>query len=590
MVGNPNVGKSSVFNVLTGQNQHTGNWTGKTVENAKGSLKTERNEYIIVDTPGTYSLFPLSKEEKETSDFLLSGKADLIVFVSDAELLERNLYLCLQLIELGRPMVMCLNLMDEAKKQKIEIDIKRLSERLNMRVIPFSAKKKQGTEELKRAIDEAILEAPPKPSENKSPEKLNKIASSIAKETVKRGEKTKEKTLDKMLSSKIFGFPIMFLMLMIVFWLTISAANYPSLLLEKLFAYVEELLSGLIMLLGAPKIVHDAIVFGVFRVLSAVVSVMLPPMAIFFPLFAVLEESGILPRIAFNLDRPFAKCRACGKQALTMCMGFGCNAAGVVGCRIIHSKRERIIAAVTNCFVPCNGKFPAMIIVISVFFGAGIVSAFGLTLIILLGIMATFFASYLLSKTWLRGSGSSFVLELPPYRIPNFGRVMLVSLKEKTFKLALRAVKVAAPAGLIIWVLANIKIGSSSLLSSVSSALEPIGRLMGLDGIILCAFILGFPANEIVLPIALMGYCGGSSILNITSLSKIGEILSQNGWTNTTAICFIIFSLLHFPCSTTFLTLKKETGSIKWAIASAVLPTIFGIILSALVNFIGRLI
>ncbi len=587
LVGNPNVGKSSVFNILTGQNQHTGNWTGKTVENARGRFKTKREEYIIVDTPGTYSLSPLSTEEKETRDFLLSGKVDLIVFVSDAELLERNLYLCLQLIKMGYPMVMCLNFMDEAKKQNIEIDIKRLSERLRMRVIPFSARKKEGIEELKRAIDDAAVPVPMKLSENKSPEELNKIASSIAKETVKREKKRKVNTIDKLLSSKIIGFPLMLLMLMIVFWLTISAANYPSRFLEELFSYLENLLSDFIMLFGAPKVFHDAVVFGIFRVLSAVVSVMLPPMAIFFPLFAVLEESGFLPRVAFNLDRPFAKCRACGKQALTMCMGFGCNAAGVMGCRIINSKRERLLAAITNCFVPCNGKFPAMIVIIALFFGGSVSSAIGLGLIVLIGVGFTFIATALLSKTLLKGEGSSYVMELPPIRKPDFLRVMIVSLKEKTLKLLLRAIKVAAPAGLIIWGLANVSINGESLLTIVSSALNPIGKLMGLDGTILLAFILGFPANEIVLPLAIMGYSGGSALMSATS--GIGEVLMKNGWSETTAVCFLVFSLLHFPCSTTFLTLKKETGSIKWAFVSAVLPTVFGFALCILINFISKI-
>ncbi len=592
LIGSPNVGKSSVFNFLTGQNQHTGNWTGKTVENTRATLKTTIGKCSIVDTPGTYSLDAQSEEERITRDFLLSGKVDFAVIVCDAEMLSRNLFLCLQIIQTGINCALCLNLMDEARKHKTIIDVKKLEQMLGIEVVPFSARKRQGKETLIEIIERGIKCE--KNSFLKEPhinaEENSKKAKEIAEAVFINKKERKETLLDKALTSKLFGYPIMFLLLMLVFWLTISAANYPSELLGCLFSYFEEKLSAFLVFISVPTVVHDAIVFGIFRVLSTVVSVMLPPMAIFFPLFAVLEESGILPRIAFNLDRPFALCKSCGKQALTMCMGFGCNAAGVMGCRIINTKRERIIAAVTNCFVPCNGKFPAMIIVISVFFGVGIVSAFGLTLVILLGVLATFAASFVLSKTWLRGTNSSFVLELPPYRIPDFGRVMLVSLKEKTFKLALRAVKVAAPAGLIIWLLANIKVGNSSLLSAFSSLLEPIGRFIGLDGVILCAFILGFPANEIVLPIAIMGYCGGSSISNITSISQIGEILIQNGWTNTTAVCFLIFSLLHFPCSTTFLTVKKETGSLKWALISAVLPSIFGFCLCAVINIVSTYI
>jgi len=593
LVGNPNVGKSSVFNILTGLNQHTGNWTGKTVDNAMGTFG-KNEKYILVDTPGTYSLEYQSEEEKVTRDYLLSGEVDAILIVCDSGLVERNLYLVLQVLELGIPSIVCLNLIDEAEKHNIKIDYKLLERKLGVPVVPISARKKKGFSQLEKTLDSLETEKDKKALHiykgREHQEELNLKASEIARATVREGNtRLFDRKLDKIFSSHIFGFPIMIALLLLVFWLTIVGANYPSELLSQLFSYIEKGFSHLLSFFHTPKVLHDALVLGVFRVLSSVVSVMLPPMAIFFPLFAILEESGVLPRFAFNLDRPFACCKACGKQALTMCMGFGCNAAGVMGCRIINSKRERLLAILTNSFVPCNGRFPSIIIITSIFWGSSaLTAAIGLTSVILLGVFTTFIATYILSATLLKGEPSSYILELPSFKRPNFWRVLISSLREKTIALLIRAIKVAAPAGLIIWILANIKTGDATLLSLISTFLEPFGKLIGLDGVILMAFILGFPANEIVLPIALMGYLGLGSLSDITSVSSIGEILITNGWTHITAICFMIFSLLHFPCSTTILTIKKETGSIKWTILSAVLPTLFGITFCFLVNQISK--
>lgn len=316
-------------------------------------------------------------------------------------------------------------------------------------------------------------------------------------------------------------------------------------------------------------------------------------MAIFFPLFTLMEDFGLLPRIAFNLDRAFEKCSACGKQALTMCMGFGCNAAGVVGARIIDSPRERLIAILTNSLVPCNGKFPGLISIITIFFivgGGSLGGAFALTLFIALGVSLTFLASKLLSMTVLRGVPSSFTLELPPYRRPQIGKVIIRSVFDRTLFVLGRAIAVSAPCGLLIWIMANVRFGGTSLLYSISDFLDPAAQLLGLSGTILLAFILGFPANEIVIPICLMAYTGGGALLDMANTASLSALLSANGWTLTTAVSFILFSLFHWPCSTTLLTVKKETGSMKWTLLAAVLPTAFGIIFCALFTLLARII
>jgi ferrous iron transport protein B len=309
----------------------------------------------------------------------------------------------------------------------------------------------------------------------------------------------------------------------------------------------------------------------------------------------LLEDSGYLPRIAFNLDYPFKKCNACGKQALTMCMGFGCNAVGVTGCRIIDSKRERLLAILTNNLVPCNGRFPTIIALITMFLciGTGVTqslfSALVLTAVILLGIITTFLITKLLSKTVLKGVPSSYTLELPPYRKPQFLKVIIRSSLDRTIFVLGRSIAVAAPAGLLIWIMANLNINGASLLYHCANFLDPFAQLLGLDGIILLSFILGSPANEIVMPIAIMGYMGDGALTELSGLTAMKEILISNGWTITTAISVILFSLLHWPCATTILTIKKETGSIKWTAISILLPTLLSIITCLIFNFIMNL-
>ena len=334
-----------------------------------------------------------------------------------------------------------------------------------------------------------------------------------------------------------------------IFWITITGANFPSEILYKFFSWIEGYLVNIFEWFNAPNWLLESLIFGVYRILSWVVSVMLPPMAIFFPMFTILEDLGYLPRIAFNLDKVFKKCKACGKQALTMCMGFGCNAVGVTGTRIIDSPRERLIATITNAFVPCNGRFPTIISIITMFFIGfktnlfhSFLSSLLLTLVINLGVCMTFLVSRILSATILKGVPSQFTLELPPYRKPKIGKVIIRSIFDRTLFVLGRAVIIAAPAGLLIWIMANIQISGISLLMHCANFLEPFAKLLGLDGIILMAFILGFPANEIVIPIMMMGYLMTGTITDFSDLAVLKELLVQNGWTLLTAINFIILN------------------------------------------------
>lgn len=393
-----------------------------------------------------------------------------------------------------------------------------------------------------------------------------------------------DRKVDNIITSRIFGYPLMLALLGAVFWITISGANVPSEMLASLLFGIEDWLSSVFIQAGAPDWLHGVLVLGTYRGLAWVVAVMLPPMAIFFPIFTLLEDLGYLPRVAFNLDHAFKKVGAHGKQALTMSMGFGCNAAGVIAARIIDSPRERLIAILTNNFVPCNGRFPALIAISMIFIAGGVFSAYGtlaasamVVAMILVGITVTLIVSWLLSKTLLKGEPSSFTLELPPYRKPQIIPVIVRSLFDRTAFVLVRAIKVAAPAGALIWIFANTYIGDLSIITHVAGWLDPFGRAIGLDGIIVLAFILGLPANEIVVPIMVMGYLSAGSMLEFDSLLAFRELLLAQNWTLLTALNFMLFSLLHFPCGTTLLTIRKETGSIKWTILAAVIPTIIAI-------------
>ena len=618
LMGNPNVGKSTIFNGLTRLRQHTGNWAGVTVSCAMGQFSYGGQDFSAVDLPGIYSFDTRSAEEELTKDFILNEDYDFLLVVCDATCLERGLYLLSQAAGLlehreeAGPMpqaVLCVNLCDEAEKKGIRIDFKALERSLGIPVTPCCGRTAKGLLTLKKLLASLDASCPCACASCSLGSPYRRLPSAFSPKDLaaqavtytKEHYRKREERLDRILTGPFTGTAVMVLLLLGIFWLTITGANYPSSMLWDLFFSLEPRLAEAALSIGLPQWFIDMAVFGVYRVVAWIVSVMLPPMAIFFPLFTLLEDLGYLPRAAFNMDGAFHKCSACGKQCLTMAMGLGCNAAGVVGCRIIDSPRERLIAILTNSLMPCNGRFPLLLTMIALL-GAGggvwaglpmenpvlssLLTALVLTLFILAAILATLGASFLLSRTLLKGVPSSFTLELPPYRRPQPGKVIVRSIFDRTLFVLGRAVAVAAPAGLVIWLLANLTVGGESLLMHIAGFLDPLGALMGLDGIILMAFILGFPANEIVLPIILMAYLQSGVLAPMDDKTAILSLLSANGWTVKTAVCMAVFSLFHWPCSTTCLTIKKETGSLKWTAVSILLPTGIGVLLCMLVNLV----
>ena len=606
LAGNPNVGKSTVFNALTHLHQHTGNWTGKTITCANGIVRWNGKTFCLVDLPGTYALHSHAAEEDAAREFLQSNTADCIIIVVDATCLERNLIFTLQILSMTQRAVLCLNLMDEARKKSISIDVPALEKRLGIPVVPCTAAVGKGLDHLMETVEALVENNSIKTTDQKNVTGFPPLSSfvhaaeQIAAETVTVDARIpdRDRRIDAILTSRRYGIPIMLALIAFVFFLTITGANVPSEWLSYLLFACAQPLSDLITWLGAPEWLRAMLIDGGWNVLASVVSVMLPPMAIFFPLFTCLEDIGYLPRIAFNLDHVFCKARTCGKQVLTLCMGLGCNAAGVVGCRIIDSERDRMIAILTNTMVPCNGRFPAIISLITLFIVGTtqssaktfLLAAISLTCVVIVGVFMTLAASWLLSKTILKGMPSAFFLELPPYRRPQVGKIIVRSLRDRTMFVLLRAMCVAAPAGLLIWCIGNIQVGSDTLLTIFAGALDPFARWIGLDGMILLAFILGFPANEIVIPLVLMGYLSSGTLVEINQLSDLAVLLAQNGWTSVTAVCFILFSLFHWPCSTTCLTIRKETGSTKWMLIGMILPTLFGITLCFIVHSISVLL
>lgn len=672
LAGNPNTGKSTVFNYLTGLNQHTGNWPGKTVVNARGKFKHQNEEYILIDVPGTYSLFATSEEEVVARDFICFGNPDAVIVVCDATCMERNLNLVFQIMELTDNLILVVNLMDEAKKKNITINKLGIEMELGIPVILTSAKTGQGMEELKAMISKVvnkeyeyqkkeivynanieerikyiieklkgklkqtnlrwwalrILDGDHKffssmkrfltreefeiideirnelfnINQESLREQINETsfqaAENLKTKHIKEGKDkfARDKKIDNIVTSKIFGIPLMLLLLLGVFFITIKGANYPSQLLAEVLFGFEKVLTKLFIFINAPDWLHGLLVLGLYRTLAWVVSVMLPPMAIFFPLFTLLEDLGYLPRVAYNLDHLFKKACAHGKQCLSMCMGFGCNAAGIIGTRIIESPREKMIAILTNNFVPCNGRFPTLIAISTVFFAYisygkynSFTPALIVTGLIILGVIMTLVVSFLLSKTILKGIPSAFTLELPPYRKPKIGRVIYTSILDRTIFVLSRAAIVAIPAGIIIWTISNIYINGESLLQLCAKYLTPFANLLGFDGIILLAFILSLPANEILLPIILMAYLSTGNMVEYESIDSLRTILINNGWTYLTAINLLLFSLFHWPCSTTLLTIKKETGSWKWTFAGFIIPSLIGIIVCMVTTFIYHL-
>lgn len=606
LAGNPNVGKSTVFNALTHLHQHTGNWTGKTITCANGIVRWNGKTFCLVDLPGTYALHSHAAEENAAREFLQSNTADCIIIVVDATCLERNLIFTLQILSMTQRAVLCLNLMDEARKKSISIDVPALEKRLGIPVVPCTAAAGKGLDHLMETVETLVENNSIKATDQKNVTEFPPLSSfvhaaeRIAAETVTVDARMpdRDRRIDAILTSRRYGIPIMLALIALVFFLTITGANVPSEWLSYLLFACAQPLNNLITWLGAPEWLRAMLIDGGWNVLASVVSVMLPPMAIFFPLFTCLEDIGYLPRIAFNLDHVFCKARTCGKQVLTLCMGLGCNAAGVVGCRIIDSERDRMIAILTNTMVPCNGRFPAIISLITLFIVGTtqssaktfLLAAISLTCVVIVGVFMTLVASWLLSKTILKGMPSAFFLELPPYRRPQVGKIIVRSLRDRTMFVLLRAVCVAAPAGLLIWCIGNIQVGSDTLLTIFAGVLDPFARWIGLDGMILLAFILGFPANEIVIPLVLMGYLSSGTLVEINQLSDLAVLLAQNGWTSVTAVCFILFSLFHWPCSTTCLTIRKETGSTKWMLIGMLLPTLFGVTLCFIVHSISVLL
>ncbi|MCL6634351.1 MAG: ferrous iron transporter B [Peptococcaceae bacterium] len=407
-------------------------------------------------------------------------------------------------------------------------------------------------------------------------------AESIAARTVRLTGPVRadwNRRVDDVLTSRWLGYPVMLLLLGAVLWLTVAGANFPSELIAAILFRGQDRLTELFVRAGAPPWLEGLLVQGVYRTVAWVVSVMLPPMAIFFPLFTLLEDLGYLPRVAFNLDNFFKRAGAHGKQSLTMSMGFGCNAAGIIACRIIESPRERVIAMLTNVFVPCNGRFPTLIALAAVLTGGmaaapgSAAAAAAVAGLILAGIAVTLATSWLLSKTLLRGIPSSFTLELPPYRRPLVGQVLIRSLLDRTVFVLGRAVTVAAPAGALVWLMANVQPGGTSVLSRIAWAMDPLGRALGMDGYILAAFILGLPANEIVLPVLIMGYVSGGAMVELDSLEALKTLLVEgHGWTWLTALCTMLFSLFHFPCGTTLFTIQRETKSARWTVLAVLIP------------------
>ena len=602
LAGNPNVGKSTVFNALTGSRQHTGNWSGKTVACAEGRLRG--GGLTLTDLPGTYSLRAHSEEERAAREFLVSGQACAVVLVADAGCLERSLILALQVLEVQKNAVLCLNLMDEAAKKGIEIDAAALERELGIPVIPCAARQGKGLHELEAAIRRAAAGENethptairyPAMDEDLTEEQRDDIATAaaalraeeIALTCVRQPECAcaRDDRADDVILSRRFGVPLMLLLLAGVFYLTLFGANVPSEWLSTHLLALGTPFAGALAKLGLPPFFVSMLTDGLWRVLATVVSVMLPPMAIFFPLFTLLEDAGYLPRVAFQLDHAFQCARASGKQSLTMCMGFGCNACGVTGCRIIDSPRERLIAILTNSFAPCNGRFPLLIFLCSVFFaGSAAGGALLLTGVIAASVGLTLLVSRILSATVLRGEAVSFALELPPYRMPQIGRVIVRSVRDRTLFVLARAAAVAAPAGVLIWLLANVQIGNTAILSHITAFLDPAARVFGIDGVILLAFILGFPANELVMPLIVMGYLSSGTIASGVDFASFRALLLANGWTVQTALCTLVLTVAHAPCSTTCLTILRETRSAKWTLAAVLIPVGVGLALCILIH------
>ncbi len=656
LIGNPNVGKTSLFNALTNSNEHTGNWTGKTVDFTKKKYIFNNNTYELVDLPGTYSLYSYSKEEEVTRDYIYFKEYKNILIVIDSTLLERNMNLVLEVLELNKNVILCLNLIDLAKKKGLNIDIKKLEEELKIPIIKVCSNNKKDIQRLKKTIEKNINNKR-KDYNILYPKEINKCIKKLNKETnnsyisklllqnnkllndkicikynfnkekidiilnncnsyLKKKEinfnqerlilinktsniiankvcnsyKYKIPFLDKIFNSKLLGIPLLIIMFLVILWITIVGSNYPSTLLFDLLFKFNNLLSKLLTTINTPIFIHSIIINGILKTLFWVISVMLPPMVIFVPLFAILEESGILPRIAFNMDKLFKKSNCHGKQSLTMCMGLGCNVCGVNACKIIDSKKERLIAIITNSFMPCNGRFPSLIAIITMFLAGGsfinIKISIFLALFLILSFVITLLVSNLLSKKVIKGLSSSFILEIPSYKKPKLKKIIINTFVEKIFIILKRTIIITIPTGILIWLLSNININNINLLNLITNFLNPIAKIFNIDGTILFAILLSFPANEIIIPVILMSYLNGTSLIEYENIIELKEIFINNGWTIKTAISTIILIMFHFPCSNTLISIKKETNSFKWTLLSFILPFFIGLTLCFIIYII----
>ncbi len=574
LVGNPNVGKSTLFNMLTGMNQHTGNWPGKTVELAQGRAK--KAPVYLIDLPGTYGLHGVSEDEIVAGEFLSSGEANCVVAVCDGSSLERSLILALDVLKRTEKAVVCVNLMDEARRKGITVDKDALEKALGVPVVLTGGGK--GRE----ALLDAVFHATAPNQSIKGDADSIALAKTIAEQCVCQGADKNLKfrrQVEKLIVSRRFGVPLLFLILLFLIWLTVWGANGISNLLEQglTVAY------GWLIAVSAPipGFWKGLLIDGIFATAGRVLCVMLPPMAIFFPLFTLLEDVGYLPRMAFLLDPCMARCGCCGRQALTLCMGLGCNAVGVMGCRIISSPKQRLSAMLTNAFVPCNGRFPSLLILGSILFPeAG--TALVVAICVALGVVTAVAVSGGLNKTCFRSDQSIFLMEMPPFRRPRLGKILIRSLLDRTLRIAGRALLVAGPAGAVLWLLS-----STGVLAQICTFLNPLGILLGMNGVILTAFLFCLPANELLIPVILMILSGTASLQTASGMSMM-EL--QSFLTMPMAVCTMVFTLCHWPCATTLMTFYRETKSIKKTAVAFLLPTAVGCLLCILLNLLFRLI